>query len=68
MLWAADYEAYLPIVRALFLNEEENHPDERERALCFNWNEILPHLCRLHATVRAHQGEVDPYVTTLHHQ
>lgn len=67
MLRAVDYEAYLPIARALLLNEVERCPAERERALCLNWDEILPHLCRLHATVRTHQEEMPHYVTTLHH-
>jgi FRG domain len=66
-LRAPDSEAYLPIARALLAAEADQRPEEWERTSCFDWDELLCQLCRLHATVRAHQGEVPRYVTTLHH-
>jgi FRG domain len=66
-LRAPDFEAYLPIARALLERESDKRPDEWKRASCFDWDEILYQLCALHATVRAHHADVDPYTTTLHH-
>jgi FRG domain-containing protein len=66
-LRAPDSEAYIPIARALLGDEADSRPDEWKRASCFDWDELLRQLCRLHATVRAHRGELPDYVTTLHH-
>jgi hypothetical protein len=62
-----DFEAYLPIARALIAYEADQRPDDWERASCFDWDELLHQLCMLHATVRAHSGEFPRQVTTLHH-
>ena len=67
VLRAPDYQAYLPIARALLEKEAHQRPDEWERVSCFDWDELLRQLCRLHATVRLHRAEVGFYVTTLHH-
>jgi hypothetical protein len=66
-LRAPDSETYLPIARALLEAEAKRRPNQWERAHCFDWDELLRQLCRMHAAVRAHQGEVPRYVTTLHH-
>jgi hypothetical protein len=64
---APDAESYLPIARTLLKARADKRPDHWEQARGFDWEEVLRELCRLHAAVRAYEGQLPQYVTTLHH-
>jgi FRG domain len=64
---APGWESYLPIARALLDHEVDQRPERWEIARDFDWEDLLREICRLHATARAHYGELPKYVMTLHH-
>jgi hypothetical protein len=48
-------------------HEVDQRPERWEIARDFDWEDLLREICRLHAIVRAHYGELPKYVMTLHH-
>ena len=67
LLKAPDDEVYFPIARAFVGAAADDDQDQWKRVGYFDWDELLRQLCKLHATVRARQGEFPKYVTRLHH-
>ena len=64
-LRAPDWQSYLPIARVLLDHEVEQRGSKEESTV--HSEEVLSELCKLHAAVRSHRGELPHHVTTLHH-
>jgi len=62
-----DYSTYLPITNALLAFETTERSNTLDPNIRINWQELLPEICKLHATIRSHRGAVPRYITTLHH-